>query len=450
MTVSADGGTPVVLTKPNAADGEIDHVFPSFLPNGDVVLFTITGKSGIGNAQVAVLDLKTGKRKTLIRGGSDARYIDTGHLLYASAGALYAVRFNPSSLKVLSDPVSVVENVLTKPSGAPDFSVSGHGTLVYVAGNVEASQRSLVWVDRQGHEERINAPPHAYMYPRLSPDGTRVALDIREQDNDIWVWDLAHENLARVTTDPALDVAPVWTPDGRDIIFASTRTGVRDLYRQPADGSRPAERLTESASDQYPLSISPDGTQLVVRTEKNDNPVFGFDLSLLRLSSPMSPRDRSAQPAIPRLIQTTFPKDNGIISPNGRWLAYESNESTQYQIYVAPFPDVASGRWQVSSAGGRSPLWAPNGRELFYLDANGFLTRVPVDTSGAFDYGKPARVLYTSYYTVNIRTYDVSRDGQKFLMIKNADAADQQTVASRGIIVVENLFEDLKRRAPMK
>ena len=326
--------------------------------------------------------------------------------------------------------------------------MSGHGTLVYVAGNVEGPQRSLVWVDRQGHEERINAAPRAYMYPRLSPDGTRVALDIRDQDNDIWVWDLARENLARVTTDPAADVAPVWTPDGREIIFASTRTGVRDLYRQPADGSRPAERLTASASDQYPLSISPDGTQLVVRTEKNDNPIFGFDLSLLHLSSPMSSKDRSAQPAIARLIQTTFPKDNGIISPNGRWLAYESNESTQYQVYVAPFPDVASGRWQVSSAGGRSPLWAPNGRELFYLDANGFLTRVPVDTSGAFDYGKPARVLYTSYYTVNIRTYDVSRDGQKFLMIKNADAADQQTVSSRGIIVVENLFEDLKWRAP--
>jgi eukaryotic-like serine/threonine-protein kinase len=259
------------------------------------------------------------------------------------------------------------------------------------------------------------------------------------------VWDLADENLTQVTADPAVDVAPVWTPDGQDIIFGSTRAGIQNLYRQPADGSRPAEPLTANASAQFPLSISPDGTQLVVRQQTLD-PVVAFDLFLLHLNSSIPSRDMAGQPAIARLMRTTSPKDNGIISPNGRWLAYESNESTQYQIYVRPFPEVERGRWQVSNAGGRSPVWAANGRELFYLDSDGFLTRVPVETSGTFEHGKPARVLSTRYYTVNIRTYDVSRDGQKFLMIKNV--ADQQKLSSQEIIVVKNWFEDLKRRAP--
>jgi serine/threonine-protein kinase len=447
LSVSADGGEPTVLTKPNPEAGEVDHLFPSFLPSGDAVLFTVTTKKGIDDSQVAVLDLRTGERKTLVRGGSNARYVETGHIVYVSAGGLRAVRFDPTELNVTGDSVALLERVLTKPSGAADFSVSGHGTLVYVAGDVAGPRRSLVWVDRQGREERINAEPRAYVYPRLSPDGTRIALDVRDQDSDIWVWDLAHETLSPLTRDRAADVAPIWTPDARDIIFGSSRNGVQNLYRQPADGSRPAERLTASESQQFPLSISPDGTQVVVRQETSDA-VLGFDLVLLHLASPMASGGATARATL-EPMRTPYPKDNGVISPNGRWLAYESNESNQYQIYVGPFPAVDRGRWQVSTSGGRSPLWAPNGRELFYLDANGFLTHVPVETSGTFGYGKPARLLYASYYTLNIPTYDVSRDGQKFLMIKNADAGEQ-AVASPGIIVVENWFEDLKRRASAK
>jgi Tol biopolymer transport system component len=445
LTVSADGGRPTVLTTVNPTDGEVDHVFPSFLPSGEAVLFTVTTKKGIDNAYVAVLDLNTGKRKALIRGASDARYVDTGHLVYVSAGALRVVRFDPIGLNVLSDPVTVVDHVLIKTTGAPDFSVSSHGRLVYVPSDVEPPRRSLVWVDRQGHEERVNAPPRAYVYPRVSPDGMRVALDIRDQDNDIWVWDLAHETLSRVTADPAADVAPVWTPDGQDIIFGSSRDGVQNLYRQPADGSRPAVRLAVSSDDQFPLSISPDGTQLVVR--QND-PVFNFDLFLLHLNGPIASRDRAGQPLVARLMQTASPKDNGIISPDGRWIAFESYESAQYQIYVRPFPDVDRGRWQLSNAGGRAPLWAPNGRELFYMDSDGLLTRVPVEISGTFQHGKPERVLSTSYYRVNIRTYDVSRDGRKFLVIKNA--LDPQRLSTREIIVVDNWFEESNRRAPTR
>jgi eukaryotic-like serine/threonine-protein kinase len=448
LSVSADGGEPTVLTKPAPEASEVDHLFPSFLPSGDAILFTVTTNKGIDESQVAVLDLRTGERKTLIRGGSNARYVETGHIVYVSAGALRAVRFDPTGLNVTGESVALGERVLTKPSGAADFSVSGQGTLVYVAGDMAGPRRSLVWVDRQGHEERISAEPRAYVYPRLSPDGTRIALDARDQDSDIWVWDLAHETLSSVTRHAAADVAPIWTPDGRDIIFGSTRNGAQNLYRQPADGSRPAERLTASESQQFPLFVSPDGKQVVVRQETPDS-ALGFDLVLLNLASPV-PSGGAAARATLVPMRTPYAKDNGAISPNGRWLAYESNESNQYQIYVGPFPDVDRARWKVSTSGGRSPLWAPNGRELFYMDANGLLTRVPVETSGAFEYGKPARLLYTSYYTLNIRTYDVSRDGQKFLMIKNAEAGSQEALASPGIIVVQNWFEDLKRRTSAK
>jgi hypothetical protein len=190
--------------------------------------------------------------------------------------------------------------------------------------------------------------------------------------------------------------------------------------------------------------MSPDGTQLVVRQE-TDEP--RFDLFLLHLNSPVS-GEKAGQLAIVQPMQTPFAKDNGVISPDGRWLAYDSSVSGHYQVFVAPFPEM-NRHWQVSTAGGRSPLWAPNGRELFYLDQDGgFLTSVPVDTSGDFSYGKPARLLDKRYYAVQIRTYDVSRDGQRFLLIKDAETVDHQTVASPGVTVVQNWFDELKRRVP--
>src|SRR5262245_60309258 len=198
VSVPAGGGETKVLTKPDTAKGELDHLFPFVLPGGRGVLFAIvvTGQP-IENAQIAVLDLKTGEKKILIRGGSRPEYVDTGHIVYAIAGTLRAVRFDLARLEVLSDPVSVVEQVTTFATGAANFATSRTGTLVYVpGGGGDAAQRSLAWVNRQGREDRINAPPRAYLQPRLSPDGTRVALDIRDQENDIWIWDLKRQTLA--------------------------------------------------------------------------------------------------------------------------------------------------------------------------------------------------------------------------------------------------------------
>ncbi len=457
LSVAAGGGEPRVLTTPDAVHGEVDHLFPSMLPGGQAALFTITANSGT-NSQVAALDLTTGLRKTLVPGGGQAEYVASstgsgpGYLIYEATGTLNAVRFDPVRLLVLSDPVRVVEHVWTKGSGAAEFSVS-HGALVYLPGQAngaEAVPRSLVWVNREGREEPISAPPRAYVMARLSPDGTRIALEIRDQENDIWTWDLAHETLTRITTDPAEDGFPVWTPDGRHILFASARNGVQNVYRQSADGSGTAERLTISPSVQRPLSISPAGTQIVVR-EGSGN-IGRLDLLLLHLDA--SGRGATKPPRIEPLVQTLFFEDNGVISPDGRWLAYESNESSQFQIYVQPFPLVNGGRWQVSSRGGRWPLWAPNGRELVYVDREGLLATVPVQTSATptFSFGNPTKLLNTPYLEAGGRTYDVSPDGQRFLMIKNVRAANQPATPppAATMIVVLNWLEEVQARLPAK
>src|ERR1700682_4675513 len=245
-------------------------------------------------------------------------------------------------------------------TGAANFSVSREGTLVYVqaTGALASIQRSLAWVNRHGVEEPIAAPPRAYTLPRLSPDGTSVALDIRDQDNDIWIWDLARKTLRRLTFDPAQDQYPVWTPDGRRIAFGSTRSGAQNVFWQPADGTGPVERLTTSPNSQYPTSVAPDGSRLIIWEATTKT---GFYLVQLHLDGA-----RQAE----ALFHTAFNELNGEISPEGHWLAYQSAESGQSEIYVRPFPNVDRGRWQISTSGGTSPVWARGGGELFFLDAN--------------------------------------------------------------------------------
>jgi eukaryotic-like serine/threonine-protein kinase len=448
LRVPASGGEPTVLTTPDAAHGEQQHLFPSVLPGGRAVLFTITSRGPIENAQVAVLDLTTGQRKTLIRGGSQAEYVDPstgsgqgGYLVYAVAGALRAVRFDPVKLEVLSDPVPVVESVRMLPNGTAEFSVSRQGTLVYVPGGVAATARSLVWVDRQGHEESIAAPPRAYDMPRLSPDGTRVAVSISDQDLDIWIWDLARHTLTRLTDAPGRDWYPVWTPDGRRIVFSSERAG--GVAWQAADNTGTAERLTTSPPYmQGPASISPDGTLLIVNESL---PKTGWDLRVLRLEGQAG----GSRPTEP-LVQTTAAEMHGELSPDGHWLAYQSDESGQNQIWVRPFPNVDGGHWQISTSGGITPVWARNGKELFYLDGNNAVTSVPIQTVPTFSAGTPTKLFDGRYVGSPFwRTYDVSPDGERFLMIKDNTTGDQ-TSTPASMVVVLNWFEELKQRVLTK
>jgi len=442
--VSAGGGTPEVLTRPDPAQDEADHIWPEILPGGHVVLFTVTSKTGgIDKAQVVARDLRTGTQKTLVRGGSHAHYVGSGHLVYVAAGTLRAIAFDVNRLETRGTAVPLAARIVTTSDGRADYSVATDGTLVYIdsLGNVAANKRTLVWVDRTGKEESIAAPPRAYQHPRLSPDGKRVALWINDQEDDIWIWDFAHPRLARLTFDPGIDRFPVWTRDGGRIVFTSSRAGALNLWWQASDGTGVAERLTTTTNGQFPTGITPDGNDVLFNEM---TPTMGSDLLRVALTG--------AHHVTP-LLQTKFDEFNAVVSPDGRWLAYDSNSSgDSTEIYVRPFPGVGGGQSPVSTAGGTRPLWARNGKELFYVGTDGALWRVPVEASGqTWSAGLPTKLFDARYFsgggTVG-RTYDVSPDGQRFLMIK-APATDVAAAPSF-IVIVQHWDEELKRLVPAK
>jgi serine/threonine-protein kinase len=309
---------------------------------------------------------------------------------------------------------------------------------VYVDPTTNA--RTLVWVDRTGKEDAITAAPGAYLQPRLSPDGTRVAIWNNDQANDILVWDLERKTLTPLTLDPGEDQHPLWTQDGRRIIFSSNRGGATNLWWQAADGTGEADQLTTSNGPKFASGITPDGTDTVFFG--NPGGTTGRDLYRLALDG-----TRKVTP----LLQTKFDEREGTVSPDGRWLAYESNMTGSSEIYVRPFPSVGDGQWRVSTAGGSRALWARDGKELFYLGIDGSLFRVPVETKGAtFDNGAPVKVFERRYFVGSNsgRSYDVSPDGQRFLMIKGAGT--EASAASPALILVQHWDEELRRLAPKK
>lgn len=450
--VSASGGELSALTKPAAT--QYPHYAPSMLPGGRGVLFTIWAISP-EDRQVVVLDLNSGQQKTLLRGGLGAVYLDTGHLVYGTvdersgpwSGTLWAVAFDLDRLAIAGEPVRVSETL--ELDMLADYAVSRTGTLAYVP--PQAVSRSFVWVDRTGRETPIGGlPPRPYSTVALSPDGTRAALGINDQEFDIWAWDLARDSLTRLTFEPGEDALPRWTPDGRHIVFQSDRAGALNLYRVAADGSGPVERLTTNSSHQWPNSFTPDGTALLFCELR---PTTGFDILRLPMAAPRAAGSAAASderpPEATPLVASPSAEYAAAISPDGRYFAYQSAESGgRFAIYVRPYPDAGSGRWQISTGGGTAPVWARSGRELFYLDESNTLLAVPVQTSGPqFSFGKPVKVFDTKY-AGNFYSYDVTPDGRRFLMMKDTTAQD--TSQPRSIVLVLNWFEELRRRVPAR
>jgi serine/threonine-protein kinase len=450
MRVPAGGGDSAVLTRPDPTR-ELDHVLPFVLPGGKAVVFTsVSAGSAFNTYNIAGLDLTTGQHRILIRGASHAEYVapgsgaGPGYLVYAAAGTLSAVRFDPAHLAVLSSPVPLVERVVGKTNGTMEFQTSRTGTLVYVEGGTGQQglgDRTLAWLDRQGTETAIAAPPRAYVYPRLSPDGAKIALDIRDQEQDIWTWDVARGLLTRLTLHPEPDTYPVWTPDGRRIIFTAAHGVQGELFVQPADGTGSAQPLMPGAANLAGYSMTPDGQTLVAREG-----LFSVrrDLTLIKLKP---------TPHTEPLLHAAFYEENAEFSPDGRWLAYQTNESGQSEIYVRPFPQIESGRWQVSTGGGRQPMWSRNGRELFYVDMKTqSLVVAAVQTTATFGSATPVRVLDMRPYFASPlgRPFDVSVDGKSFLMIKNArTAADGLASLVPEMTVVLNWREELAARVPL-
>jgi serine/threonine protein kinase len=432
-------GTVEVLTRPDPARGEADHLWPEMLAGGRAVLFTITALTGgLEAAQVAILDLETGTREILFRGGSHAHYVRSGHLIYGQEGALRAVAFDLARREIRSVPRTVVPDVVTSSRGGVHAVVARDGTLAYLSvGGAEGTSRTLVWVDRLGIETPIGAPPRPYFLPALSPDGARVSVFANDQESDLWLWDLGRSTLSRLTAVPGRDVLQIWTPDSRRVIFSSERAGGRNLFSVAADGTGAVERLLESPNTQYPMALAPDGRRLIFSDE---TPQTSIDLMALELDG-----TRRVTP----LLQSRFVERNGAVSPDGRWLAYEADDSGRFEIYVRPYPDVTSGLSLVSTNGGTKPIWARSGQELFYVSSTGALMRVGVEGGPSWSATAPSVVVKEGYFTNPVwwgRSYDISPDGTRFLMIK--EGGPDGAAPPPSLVVVQHWFEDLKRLVP--
>ena len=432
--VPAVGGEPVVLTTPDPEQGETDHWWPQALPGGETVLFTAWAGSDAAS-RIAAVSVETGDVTYLDLRGTHPQFTPTGHLVYGVNGTLWAAGFDPNRLEVTSSPVPVVENVTVQESGTANFGFAATGSLVYLSDEEGGGiARTLVWVDRQGREEPLGLPPQQYEFPRVSPDGARVAVSVIGEENlDVWVWDVARGGLSRITTDPANDGPdPAWTPDSKKVVFQSDRNGALGLFWRAADGTGDVERLMtmEDVNTIRPTSLSPDGAHLLFHTLSAET---NWDIGMLSIGE--------GRPTM--LVQSDATEYDGEISPDGSWIAYTSDEAGAADIYVRRFPDLSE-RHRISTEGGRGPVWSSDGQEIVFRRFGGGaqMMAVAVTTEPTFTIGTPEVLFEEPYYRSGGRHYDLAPDG-RLLMIKEHSA-------TKNIHVVFNWFEELKRLVPVE
>ena len=433
LRVPQGGGDLEVLTTPDAERGELDHFWPEILPGGEAVLFTIVTSGRLQDAEVAVLALESGDYDVLVQ-GSNPRYVPTGHIVYGVGGTLRAVGFDLDSLTVTSDPIPIVEDVRMNLYGAANFAVAQDGSLVYVRGSAGAGVRTtLVWVDRDGREESLAAEPDRYFEASLSPDGARLATRVGNFTNssDIYIYDIARNNFIQFTFTESDECCPVWTPNGERIVFSSSRSGTPNVYVKNADGTGEVEQLAESDDAQFAYAWSADGNTLVLQS--------GTDLHTWS-------SDRATTTP---LFETEFLESRPSVSPDGRWIAYESDEDGAVNVYVNPFPDVGGGTWKVSTQGGTNPVWSPDGSELFYVSRTAMMV-APITTSTSFDAGN-SEVVFDWRYDSNSfgRFFNLSLDGTRFLVTEpSGEQTDDGPAAPLDLVLVLNWTEELKRLVP--
>jgi serine/threonine-protein kinase len=414
--VSADGGAPTVLLKVDEKQGQRFYRHPSFLPSGRHVIFTI-GKAdtqSYDDGEIAVVSLDTGRMKPLIEGGTSARYVPSGYLIYARAGKLLAVKFDPDTFKV-GLPFEVLDGVfMSATTGMAAYAVSAKGDLVYAAGPAERASRQPVWVDRKGKASPLSLPPAPYLHPRLSPDERQLAIEVEGASHDIFSYDFDRGVPSKLTFDGASHW-PLWSPlDGR-MTFRSWKTGTMTIWSMPVDRSAPPKLLTDVGSMQSPESWSYDGRTLAFT--QMDDPSTGSDIYVLTDGDPR-PRE---------LIGTKFFEGSPKFSPDGKWIAYASNESGQSEVYVIAYPGPGK-LIKISSNGGTDPVWRRDMTELFYRNGDSMMA-VDVLARLPLQFGKPSQLWKDRYEAgagsscgmsgPSSANYDVSNDGKRFLMIRD-------------------------------
>ncbi|MGH9255495.1 MAG: protein kinase domain-containing protein [Vicinamibacterales bacterium] len=432
--VSAAGGSPQPWTTADRAKRESSHSWPQMLPDGDTVIFTIEDASKpFDDARIVAQSIRTGERRVLIDGGSFGRYVPTGHLVYARSNVLLAVPFDLRRLSVTGPPVEVLSGVsLDVGTGASQFAISETGRLVFPPAGDHKLRTRILRVDRRGTATPIvDEAPYNPSRFRLSPGGRQLAMQLTASNDDIWVLDLERGARTRLTTEFE-NASPVWQSDGRAMVLASDRGGPFNLWVMSLEGTEKLERLTTSASDQNPTSISSDG-RLVAFHEFNGG-MTGYDLMLLPLDGERKPRE---------FLKTRFNEFGALFSPDNRYLAYVSDETGQSEVYIRAVSGEG-GRQQVSLDGGTGPVWAPNSREIFFRNGNALLS-ADISLTPQIKVGH-SRVLFTGNYAlpfVESPGYDVTPDGNAFVMVQPYE----ETLVSRMIVVV-NWFDELRRLVP--
>jgi tRNA A-37 threonylcarbamoyl transferase component Bud32 len=440
VRVSDAGGDIQNVTE--LGSNERSHRFANLLPGGEALIYTVAfdGIDNYDDARIDLWDLRTHERKTLVTGGASATYSPSGHIVYARAGKLLAVPFDLARRQVTGDPFEVLNGVLmSSNTGAAQFSLSRHGDLAYVPGSAEGAHRTLVWMDRSGKVEPLPLPPAAYLYPRLSPDGRFLAVEIEGPNHDFYVYDFARSVLTKMTTDGESH-DPVWMPDGKRLAFRSWLAGGMTMWMMPADRSARPVRLDPAGTRQSPVSFSPDGRFL---TFDQKDPQTRDDAWVL-------PLDGSGQPQ--PVARSRFAEGSAKFSPDGRWIAYASDESGKSEVYVQPFPGPGP-KVQISNAGGYDPVWRRSGGGELYYRAGKTMMVVSIATAPDIRVSAPKQLWEGSYSDgsgsscgmpgVSSSNYDVTPDGQRFLMVRDEDSSPPST----RIVVVLNWAEELKSRS---
>jgi len=435
---SENGGVPEILTNLDEGSG---HLWPHILPDGKHVLFTIGRPSdSYDQFSIAVLSLDSGEWNIVLEGGSAPHYTPTGHLLFLRSGNLMAVPFNLNRLQTTAEPILVVQNVQVGVFGDPYFSVSDDGTLAYVSTEGSAGLSiyastggsSMVWVDREGRETVVTREQRNFGPVRISPDGSKMVTTIFEDMNHMnnWIYDFTAESFNRINFEGTINGSPIWSSDGQWIIFQSNPDGLRNIYRQPTDRSQPPERLTTDDAIHMPHSSAPDDRTSVFMS--------GNDIYTLSMDG-----DSEPQP----IINTPAYECCAVFSPDGKWLAYVSDEGGRLNVYVRPYPGPDIKFLVSDEKGGGEPVWSPDGKELFYRNGNKMMV-VPIQTEPAFSTGTPQVLFEGSYVKSTVipgyQYYDISPDGSRFLLLKE----NVQQSSRNQIEIVLNWFEELKRLVP--
>jgi serine/threonine-protein kinase len=438
MQVAGGGGEPTPLTTLDSGRGERSHRWPHAVPGEDVVLFTVGAMDSPESYDQSNIDAvrpSSGERRTVLRGASMARYVPTGHLMFAREGFLFAVRFDIKTLETLGSPVPVVETVMgMRSSGVAHAAVADSGLLAYVSGTPQSRESRLVWKHRDGKSEPLPSAVAGYVGPTLSPDRKQIAVAIEgESTFDIWIYDIERDTMTRLTFEGDNNW-PIWSPDGEYVSFSSVRDGsLMSAYRKAADGSGSPEQIFSPEGKPgwgqvSPVDWSPDGRYLLMDfTNENGVNVLAF--------APDEGKELI-------VMETPATEQSPTLSPDGRWLSYASDETGAAEAYVRPFPE-RGGKWQISTDGGAHPRWSPDGRKIFFRQ-QGSLMEVDVDVRGdSFQASRPRLVLDGLPSLTTDPDYEVL-DSDTFLVVELAG----DDTAPQAATVVVNWLDELRRRVP--